>query len=186
MKAKPPLSEVFDEIGMDICIQLLGEVGNLEPLAARFNTEFPELPKRERNAVGAARMIVAKKLDTGLFGNLLVKLHSRHQQRLAKIRQAGKIVDVTEKSLDTAIAGGPDTFDERRVHMEKQGVVDSAKVGVNIDASRTWNQQNNIGLPAFEDTVNRLEDGMRALNPATQEFVDGQLITEDERDQVPA
>lgn len=184
MKTKPPLSEVFSEIGMDVCVLLLGEVGHLEPLAKRFNDEFPSLPKRERNAFGAARMIVAKNLDTGQFGNLLVRLHSRHQQRLAKIRQAGKIVDVTDKSLDTAIAGGPDTFDERRVHMEKQGVVDSAKAGTSIDLSRTYQQQNNFGLPAFEQTVTDIEERMRALPPASQQFVDAEVV--DKREEVPA
>lgn len=182
-RARPPLSEVFDEIGLDVCVQLLAEVGHLQPLAARFNDEFPALPKRERTSIGAARMIADKRLDVGAFGNLLVRLHADHMRRLAKIRQAGKIIDVTDKSLATAIAGGPDTFDERRVHMEKQGVVDSAKTGTSIDLSRTYQQQNNFGLPAFEQTVTDIEERMRALPPAATQFVDAEVV--DEREEVP-
>lgn len=186
MRQKLPLSEVFEEIGMDTCIRLLAEVGHLEPLAKRFNTEFPRLAKRNRDPVGAAQCVTDMQLDTGLFRNLLVKLHSRHQASLAKIKQASRIGEVTDSSLNVAIAAPPDSFDERRSHLEKQGVIDSQKTGVNIDLSQTYQQQNNFGLPAFEDTVTQLEDKMRALNPATQEFIDAEFETVDEREKQPA
>jgi hypothetical protein len=171
---------------MDTCIQLLAEVGHLESLARRFNDEFPRLPKRDRNAGGAARMIVEKQLDVNMFGNLVVRLHQRHQQKLAKIKQASRIGDVTDTSLQVAIEGKPDSSDERRAHLEKLSVLDSPKVGTNIDLSRTYQQQNNFGLPAFEDTVTQLEDKMRALNPGTENFIDAEFETVDEREKQTA
>lgn len=183
-RTKLPLSEVFAEIGMDTCCLLLEESAHLEPLARRFTDEFPRLPKRERDPVGAAQCVADMELDVGGFRNLLVKLYSRHQSSLAKIKQAARIGDVTDTSLTIAVEGKADSSDERRAHLEKQGVIDSPKVGTNIDLSQTWNQQNNFGLPAFEQTVTDLEEKMRAraLGPAKQEFIDAEFEAVDERE----
>lgn len=171
---------------MDTCVLLMKENAHLEPLARRFDDEFHRLPKRQRNPRGAAQVVVDYGLDVNLVRNLLVKLYSRHMQSLARVKQASRIGEVTDSSLDVAIGKGTDTFDERRVHLEKQGVIDSQRAGVNVEFNQQFNQQN-FGLPSFETTVTNLEDKMRerqALNPARQEFVEAEFETAKEK--IPA
>lgn len=182
-RTKLPLSEVFDQIGMETCVLLLKESAHLEPLARRFCQEFPRLPKRKRDAIGAAQIVSDYGLDINLFRNLLVKLYSRHQQSLARIKQAAQIGELTDVSMSASII--PANFEERKPHLVKHGVIDSDK-GVNIDMSQTYQQQNNYGMPSFEQSVIDIEDKMRALNPASQEFVDGELVNERESERVPA
>lgn len=181
-RTKLPLSQLFEQIGLDTCVLLLKESAHLEPLAKVFIEQFARVPKRKRDPVNAAQLVVDQGLDVGLFRNLLVKVHSRHQQSLARVVQAARIGEVTSASLEVAI-NAADSFDERRVHMEKQGVIDSQKTGVNLEFNQNLLQQN-FGMPTFENTVTELEDKMRALSPATQEFVDAEF--EVEREKMPA
>lgn len=183
-RQKLPLSEVFEQIGMDTCILLCKESAHLEPLAKRFCDEFPRLPKRKRDPIGAAQVVSDYGLDINMFRNMLVKLYSRHMQSLARITQASKIGELTTVSVEAAEV--PANFEERRPHLIKHGVIDSEKGMINIDQSQTFQQQNNFGMPSFESTVTELEDKMRALNPATQEYVDTEFSVVPEREKVPA
>lgn len=183
-KQKLPLSEVFEQIGMDTCVLLMKESAHLEPLARRFDDEFHRLPKRQRNPRNAAQVVVDYGLDVNAVRNLLVKLYSRHMQSLARVKQASMIGEITDVSMEASTKEA--NFEERKPHMIKHGIIDSEKTGINLELNQQFNQQN-FGLPSFENTITRLEDKMRerqALNPATQPFVDAEFETAKEK--VPA
>lgn len=179
-----PLSELFEQIGIEDCQRLLAEYAHLEPLARRFTDEFPRLPKRKRDAAHAGSLVAEMGLDINLFRNLLVKLYSRHHQALAKVKQAAKISEITDVSLKASEI--PTNFDERKAHLIRGDVIDSDRAGgINVNTNVGVAVQHQ-GLPSFEQDIMQLEERMRGqLSAAQQEYVDTELVTEN-REQVLA
>jgi hypothetical protein len=176
-----PLADLFETVGMELTCRLMEEVQHLEPLAARFCEEFPQLPKRRRNPAGAARMIQDQGLEVRLFKDLLVASYSHHMKRLAQLKQAEKIANITEVS--TVAAMDTKNFDERREHLRKADIFEKEKSGVSVNTNvGILNQP--AQLPTFENEIMQIESKMRNQLPAaTTDFID---VKTEKREEVPA
>lgn len=159
---KFPLADIFDQIGLPDCVRLLEEASRYEPLARRFSDEWYHR-RGKRNSAAAARMVHELDLDVGLFRNLLVRLYEQHMRGVARIKQAAKIPEMTQTSVDEAIQ--PKNFDERVRHLEKSQIFESPKTGgVNVQTNLGI-MMNQAALPTFEQDIMQIEEKMRAALP---------------------